>query len=155
MLTAHQSIKLRFPNHCFQYYFGSAKCLVFCRHLCYSPVPGCLGDICHRASWKEKDTYFLINSNSLSDGKRVKSGQAVKCKGLLGNHTSKLLHVLLSALGSSELPLCPACSTLFPHLFPQPHLSTEPHLLCFLFPIPAGFIPRNLMLWLSHGDCMG
>lgn len=101
-ITAHQSIKLRFPNHCSQYSFGRAKCLVFCRHLCYSPVPGCLGDICHGASWKEKHTYFLINSNSLSNGRRVKGGQAVKCKSLLGNHSSKLLHVLLSVLGSSE-----------------------------------------------------
>lgn len=139
-ITAHQSIKLRFPNHCFQYSFGTGKCLVFCRRFCYSPVPGCLGDICHGDSWKEKYTYFLINSNSLSNGRRVKGGQAVKCKSLPGNHSSKLLHVLLSVLGSSELTLCPACSTRLPHLLPQLHLFTQPHFLWLFSPVLAGFM---------------
>lgn len=144
-ITAHQSIKLRFPNHCSQYSFGRAKCLVFCRHLCYSPVPGCLGDICHGASWKEKHTYFLINSNSLSNGRRVKGGQAVKCKSLLETTAANYSTCCSQFWGA----LSPACSTLSPHLF------TQPHLLRVLSPVPAGFIPGSLMLWLNHSDCMG
>lgn len=154
MLTAHQSTQLRLPNHCFQYSFGSAKCLGFCRHLCYSPVPGCLGDIWHGASWKEKDTNFLINSNSLSNGRRVKGGQAVKCKSFLGNHKNKLLQVLLSVWGVLSCPsACPQ------HTHPTAPPQTTPlhstPLFVLLSSIPAGFIPRNLMLWLNHDDCMG
>jgi len=66
-LTAHQSIKLRFPHR----FLPDTTPVVlsaqlFCRHLCYSPVPGCLGYIWHQTSWKEKNTQFLINPNSFN-----------------------------------------------------------------------------------------
>lgn len=142
MLTAHQSIKLRFPKHLLSDIFLVALSVqLFCRSLLLTGpwLPGILLS----QNFLERKEHIVFNQPKLFiQWKESKRWLSCKMQQLMPekSHMQTRLRVVLSCMGSSELPLClplPACSVLF---LPTPLLATTAVYSSYTF---CGSIPKS------------